>query len=45
MHRLIFLTHTQISEIQSRFVLPLYVYSEEKICEAVSEFKAFPSVF
>ena len=45
MHTLNFLTHEQVWYIKSHYKLPLYVYSEEKICEAVAEFKAFPSAF
>jgi diaminopimelate decarboxylase len=45
MHKLNFLTQEQINEIKSKYKLPLYVYSEEKLIEFANNFKFFPSAF
>jgi len=45
MHKLNFLTKDQIDYIDKNYKLPIYVYSEEKLLEAASSFKKFPSAF
>ena len=45
MQNLNFLNLEQINEIASIYKLPLYVYSEKKLLEAVEAFKNFPSAF
>lgn len=45
MQNLNFLNLEQINEIASKYKLPLYVYSEKKLLDAVEDFKNFPSAF
>lgn len=45
MQNLDFLTLEQINKITSKYKLPLYVYSEKKLLEAVKDFENFPSAF
>lgn len=45
MDKLNFLTLEQINEIKSKYKLPLYVYSEEKLIQFANDFKNFPSAF
>lgn len=45
MHNLNFLNKEQISEIEKNYKLPVYVYSEDKLLEAVNSFKNLPSAF
>jgi diaminopimelate decarboxylase len=40
-----FLTRDQISQIEQKYDLPLYVYSEDKLLEAINAFKNLPSAF
>lgn len=45
MTNLNFLTKGQISQIEKKYELPVYVYSEDKLLKAVENFKKFPSAF
>ena len=45
MHKLNFLNPEIISEISKKFPTPLYVYSENKILDAISNFKSVPFEF
>lgn len=45
MHKLNFLTEENINYIKENYKLPVYVYSEQKLLNAVKKFKDFPSAF
>ncbi len=45
MHKLNFLTEEIINQIEKDYKLPVYVYSEKRLLEAVEKFREFPSAF
>jgi len=45
MNKLNFLNKEHVLKIKEKYSLPVYIYSEKKILEAVNEFKKFPSAF
>ncbi len=45
MHQLNFLTEELVKQIEKDYKLPVYVYSEKRLLEAIEKFKNFPSAF